>query len=298
MTAGAAILAVMAGLSEDPHGDLGRARRDPRLGHSRAAVIADWRSAMESAERVRRLADWGLHLLRYAEDHERARLEASSTDPEHVERALAAARHRAALAVAEADNQMVELNAMTLVAMVSATDALVEGLVPAAHEMLIELLVGRMMEEAAGQHPKAAAQLGEERLGQARRWLVDALAKKLGDVDPTPRGTGATRWEEPLSRVRLGAPEDRAIPADMDQALAEVIQMRHVVAHRAGRVDARALKAAPSLPYLEDELVRIDRAAYKRYSAALWTYGEEILHRLGLGPSALDHWAMNYTINA
>ena len=288
----------MAGLSEDPHGDLGRARRDPRLGHSRAAVIADWRSAMESAERVRRLADWGLDLLRDAEDLERAQLERSSADPDQMERALAAARHRAALAVAEADNQMVELNAMTLVAMVSATDALVEGLVPAAHDMLIELQVERMMEKAAEQYPQAAAELGEEQLGQARILLVDALAKKLGDVDPAPRGSGAIRWEEPLSQVRLGASEDRAVPADMDQALAEVIQLRHVIAHRAGRVDARSLNAAPSLPYVEDELVRIDRTAYKRYSAALWTYGEEILHRLGLGPSALDHWTMTYTINA
>lgn len=289
---------MMAQPTEDPHSEIGRARRDPRLRHGRQAVIADWRPAMESAERVRRLADWGLHALRGAEDLERVRLEGSSADPDHADRALEAARQRAALAAAEAGNQMVELNAMTLVAMVSATDALVEGLVPAAHDMLIELLVHRMMDKAAEQHPQAAAQLGDEQLTQARRLLVDALAKKLGDVDPTPRGSGAKRWEEPLSRVRLGSPENRAIPADMDQALAEVIQLRHVIAHRAGRVDARALRAAPSLPYTEDELVRIDRAGYKRYSAALWTYGEEILHRMGMGPSALDQWAMNYTINA
>lgn len=123
-----------------------------------------------------------------------------------------------------------------------------------------------MMDKAAEQHPQAAAQLGTEQLTQARRLLVDALAKKLGDVDPAPRRSGATRWEEPLSQVRLGAPEARPIPADMDHALAEVIQLRHVVAHRAGRVDARALRAAPSLPYTADALVRIDRADYNRYS--------------------------------
>lgn len=84
----------------------------------------------------------------------------------------------------------------------------------------------------------------------------------------------------------------------MAEALGEIIQLRHVLVHRAGRVDARALKHAPSLPYAEGDLIRIDRAGYKRYSAALWTYGEEILHRMGFGPSALDHWATNYTINA
>lgn len=115
---------------EDPHGEIERARRDPRLAHGREAVIADWRAAMESAERMRRLGDWGLHVLRDAEELERLRLGRSSTDPEHKERALKAARQRAAVAAAEDDNQMVELNGMTLVAMVSATDALVEGLVP------------------------------------------------------------------------------------------------------------------------------------------------------------------------
>ena len=195
-------------------------------------------------------------------------------------------------------SQMVELNGMTLVAMVSATDALVEGLVPQAHEILIELHVRQMMDKAAEQHPQAAAQLGDEQLRQARSLLIDALTKKLGDVDPIPRGSGAKRWDEPLARVGLGVPATRPIPVEMDNALAEVIQLRHVVAHRAGRVDVRALKAAPSLRYIEDELVRIDRPAYRRYSAALWTYGEEILHRMGLRPSALDRWATNYTINA
>jgi hypothetical protein len=84
----------------------------------------------------------------------------------------------------------------------------------------------------------------------------------------------------------------------MALALTEMIQLRHVIVHRAARVDAKAREKAPSLPYADGDLVRIDRAGYKRYSAALWTDGEEILHRMGFGPSALEHWAMNYSINA
>jgi hypothetical protein len=53
------MLKPMAELNEDPHGGIERARRDPRLGHGRQAFIADWRSAMESAERIRRLAYGG-----------------------------------------------------------------------------------------------------------------------------------------------------------------------------------------------------------------------------------------------
>lgn len=284
-------------MNEESHPEIQRARRDPRIAHGRDAFIADWRSAMASAERVRRLADWGLHELRDSEELERLRLQRTHLDAQYEARALRAARERAALAAAEADNQMVELNAMTLVAMMSATDALVEELVPQAYDMLLEWRVHEMTDDATRQHPEVA-RLPDEQLGQMRRVLIDALNERLGDIEGVPRGAGLKRWEQPLSKVGLAAPHHRQIPDAMEQALNEIIQLRHVIVHRAARVDARALKHASSLPYSDGELVRIDRAAYKRYSAALWTYGEEILHRMGFGPSALEHWAMNYTINA
>jgi hypothetical protein len=194
-------------------------------------------------------------------------------DAEYEAQTLRAARQLAALAVAEA-NQMVELNAMTLVAMLSATDPLVEELVP----------------QARG--------LADEQIDKARRLLIRAVRENLGDIDAVPRGAGVTRWELPLGEVGLAAPKDRPIPDDMAQALGEIIQLRHAIIDRAARVDAKALKHAPSLPYADGDLIRIDRACYKRYSAALWTYGEEILHRMGFGPSRLHDWAMNDAINA
>src|SRR4051794_7584633 len=87
-------------VKEDGHPEIGRARRDPRLAHGREAVIADWRSAMESAERVRRLADWGLHELLESEELERLRLQRMGRDAESEVEALRAARERAALAAA------------------------------------------------------------------------------------------------------------------------------------------------------------------------------------------------------
>jgi hypothetical protein len=292
------ILNAMGDVNEDPHGEIERARRDPRLGHGREAVIADWRSAMDSAERVRRLADWGLQELRESEERERLRLSDASHDADYAARALLAARQRAALAIAEADNQMVELNAMTLVAMMSATDALVEELVPQAHQMLVEWRVREAMNRVARELPERVSRLAEEELDRARGLLISAMTEELGEIDGVPRGAGVKRWELPLAKVGLGAPKGRPIPDDMAQALGQMIQLRHTIVHRAARVDARALENAPSLPYAAGDLVRIDHAGYKRYSAALWTYGEEILHRMGFGPSALDGWAMNYTINA
>jgi CubicO group peptidase (beta-lactamase class C family) len=99
----------------------------------------------------------------------------------------------------------------------------------------------------------------------------------------------------------LQAPPGRPIPTDLDEALTEVVALRHVLAHRAGRVDRRAVKQAPTLRYADGDLVRIPRDEYRRYSAALWTYGEEVIHRLmkDLAPApSLHSWLQNYTLNA
>ena len=198
MTGWDAVLGGVSGDRQYARDEVERARRDPRLGHGREAVVAHWRSAMESAERVRRLAVWGLHELRNSEDLERLRLARTPHDADYEARALRAARERAALAEAEADNQMVELNAMTLVAMMSATDALVEELVPHAHAFLIEWHVHQRMEALSREHPEATAALNDEQLEVARRLAIGALKEQLGDIDGAPPREGSVtelrRW--------------------------------------------------------------------------------------------------------
>jgi hypothetical protein len=77
------------------------------------------------------------------------------------------------------------------------------------------------------------------------------------------------------------------------------VTLRHVIAHRAARVDKRALKAAPTLAYAEGDLVRLSRADYRRYSAALWTYGQEVVGRIFGAPAFQpEDWRQNYTVNS
>jgi hypothetical protein len=267
--------------------------------------VADWWAAMGAAERVRTLADWGLQDLLDSEAHEERRLEAEGrTDPDDPQRqaAIEAARQRAELARAEKDNQLVEHNAMTLISMVGALDALVEELVPRVREMLIEQ--AQALLEHAGEHGLGAgAQLDEQALGALLRAAQTVLPERAGSFDSSsPKGLGAKRWEDVLRHAGLQAPPERPIPEDLDLALTEVVALRHVLSHRAGRVDARrALKQAPSLRYADGDLVRITHADYLQYSAALWTYGEEIIRRL-LGdlapPPPLADWRQNYTLNS
>jgi hypothetical protein len=284
--------------------ELAAARRDPRLTHGRDAVVADWWAAMGAAERTRKLADWGLQELIDSEAHERHRLQTkdrtNQDDPQHTA-AIEAARERAELARAEKENQLVEHNEMTLISMVGALDALVEGLAPRARDMLIAHQAHVMMEHARKQEPEAAAKLDEPALDAIEQATRDLLAERVGSFDPYPRGVGAKRWEGVLSHVGLQGPAQRPVPPDLDQALTEGVALRHVLAHRAGRVDPRALTQAPTLRYADGDLVRITRSEYRRYSAALWTYGEEIIHRLmkDLAPApTLENWPQNYTLNA
>jgi hypothetical protein len=281
---------------------LADARRDPRVAHGRDAVVADWWAAMGAAERVRTLADWGLQELLDSEAHEEQRLrEQGITDGPARDAALQAARERAQLSRAEKDNQLVELNATTLVSMLGALDALVEGLVPCARDLLVEHLSRHMIDGASELEPEAAAQIGEETLQALEQVVRKVVSEQLGDSDAVPRGTGAKRWESVLANATLQAPPGRSIPEELDLALNEMVELRHVLTHRAGRVDDRALANAPSLRYADGELVRITREEYRRYSAALWTYGEEIIHRLlrDLAPApSLENWRQNHTVNA
>jgi hypothetical protein len=282
---------------------LADARRDPRLGHGREAVVADWWAAMGAAERVRTLADWGLHELVDSEVNEERRLDASHADPADPRRqaAIDAACQRAELARAERNNQLAEHNAMTLISMVGALDALVEELVPRVRKMLVESQAKPIVDRVRQHEVEAIAHVGDTNLEAIVRVIEQMLDEQLGDFDGFPRGVGAKRWEDVLRHVGLQAVAERPIPADLDKALTEVVALRHVLAHRAGRVDARALKQAPSLRYADGDLVRVTHADYLLYSAALWTFGQEVISRLiGIGVPAplLSNWRQNYTLNA
>jgi hypothetical protein len=283
---------------------LSDARRDPRLEHGRDAVVVDWWAAMGASERVRTLADWGLQELLDSEIHEVRRLEAEGCTPDDARwrPVVEAARQRAELARAERDNQLVEHNAMTLVSMVGALDALVEALVPRAREIWIHQQAQTLLECALEQEPEAAGKIDDVTLEKVLQATTKTTSQLLPSIDPSPKGAGAKRWEDVLRHAGLQAPPDRPVPEDLDQALAEVVALRHVLTHRAGRVDLRALKQVPSLSYADGELVRVTHDDYLLYSAALWAYGEEIIGRL-LGSLArvrppLTEWRQNYTLNA
>ena len=281
--------------------EMTEAKHDPRLDRGREAMVADWRTAMRAAERTWKLGIWGLHELTMSLEREelaRGFSRGQADAPADVAAALNAAWERAQLAQADHDNEAAELNAMTLVAMVSALDAMIEALVPGAQEMMLTLMVQSAEDEVTKTDPDAFSGMREEERAAHRATTVQALKSRLPKIDRLFE-VGAVRWERVLKHAQLQAPPTRPVPDDLDAALAEIVSLRHVLTHRGGRVDDRALRAAPSLPYTDGQLVRLRHSDYRLYSAALYTYGEEVIYRLmrDLAPQVdLQAWRQNYTI--
>jgi hypothetical protein len=273
-------------------------------------MVADFWDAVEEAERVRMLGISGLHELKHALEREEARLGISREDsdlPSDAAASLQAAWERSELARNEIENEDPLLNAQTLVSLNSALDAMVEEFTPAMRDIGVRGMAEQLMTRAEEQVPEAKDELTPER----RETLAEVL-RELFNEHAAPeieglRGSGAGRYERVLGAVGLAAPEDRPIPDDLDEALAELGALRDVLVHRAGRVDQRALQQAPWLPYRDGELVRISRTDYRKYSAAIRCYAAEIIFRSFRrwpevsdekdGPQ-LDRWRGYHRINA
>jgi hypothetical protein len=284
------------------------ARRDPRLGRERGAMVADFWDAMEEAERVRMLGVLGLHELADAEERERARLGMPPGTKPAADAlpALQAAWERAELANSEIANGHPHLNAQALLSMNSALDALIEEFVPAVRAMRVRFFAEQAINRAKDLEPEAAEQVSAEMEAAVLEAAEELLGERLPELEKM-RGSGTNRYEPRLAQEGLAAPSDRPIPDDLDQALTELGALRDVLVHRAGRVDAKAVRQAPTLRYREGELVRITGAEYRTYSAAVRCYGAEVAYRpirqwpdtsdAEHGPN-LSGWRGYYRINA
>lgn len=216
----------------------------------------------------------GLGELQRAYEREQADFDANGGD-QGREHEVQAYWERAELARAEVQNDYPALNAQALVALNSALDALVEEFAPAIRDLKYRAIIDAGLKRIEEINPKAAEVTQEER---------QEILSEIQDQLDLPKlkwmtGSGAKRYEARLEQVGLGAPEDRPIPADLDQALTEVGAIRECLIHRAGRIDDKAKTQAPTLEYEVGQLVRLNGANYRTYSAAIRCYGQEIIYR-------------------
>jgi hypothetical protein len=162
---------------------------------------------MVAAERTRNLAVWGLDELALSLDREEARVRHRRGDaaaPADVVGELEAAWERAELAKADIENETPELNAMTLVSMVSALDAMVEALVPGLQEILVDQ-AAKNAHDRVIESEEGLAKLPPE----LRESLLGAIHTNIRVADPEgqdhnvelDRALGGTRSERELREV-------------------------------------------------------------------------------------------------
>lgn len=265
---------------------LAASRKDPRSSRDERGVVADFWDYVEEADRVRSFAIGGIEEMREALQRQEQRLGVRHDDPNLSDEQVAelqAVWERAEVAKAEALNQHPMLNGLTLIGLCGALDGYVEALVPAVQILMV-------METVRQSYPAVLADVPTEMVDAVQ---LAALRLTTGKQRKSkrPKGVGAIRLETVLAQVGLGAPPDRPLPDDLQQALAEVMALRNVLVHRAGRVDDQAMKDAPSLPYREGDFVRIDRRHYRTYSAAIRGYGADVTRRV-LGE---EHFPLDLT---
>ncbi|HZV73163.1 MAG TPA: hypothetical protein VFF79_05555 [Conexibacter sp.] len=269
------------GLGEFARRQMDAARSDPRLGRERGAVLADFWDAVEEAERVRMLGILGMHELAAVLDREEQRLGVSRDQPDlspDTAARLQAFWERSEMARLELTNGNPHLNAQALISMNSALDALVEELAPAVRDVRRRRLAEAMLSDVKARVP-AFAELADEVRETIEGVVEDFIDDRLPKAERL-RESGARRYERVLEGAGLAAPRDRPIPPDLDCALTELGALRDVLIHRGGRVDARALRQAPSLMYGDGQMVRMSDADFRTYSAAVRCYAAEVQYRL------------------
>lgn len=277
-------------LGEFARHQLETARRDPRVDRERGAMVADFYAAMDEAERWREMTTWGLRELAQSVERAEKQLGVQHDDTtlsDKERKVLQSAWERAEMARAEIANEYPYVHASALISMHSALDALVEELVPSAQQIIAAMYFDSIQGKLTDEQKALWKDVPDEHRDRLEEAMVKTIADMLPQKPQKPMGTGASRYEAVLARAGLQAKPDRPIPPSLDEALTELGALRHVLVHRGGRVDAKALLDAPTLSYKDGEFVRLTRDDYRRYSAAARAYGVEITQRL-LG-GAVEH---------
>lgn len=285
------------------------ARKDPRLELNRAPM-PDFFWALEEIERTRMTYMGGVLAMTHNVEREARRLGIEPTEAaQGPGGSLRHAWEQQEIAHIEQAKDYPFQNAWSLVSMYGALDALVEDVVPHARSFVAIRRIMQMEEREPELAAKAKESLGDERWDEVMQTLVPVLVDEIFPEPPPRLGAGrkpaqgAERFERVLRAGMLGARPDRPVPDDLSDALAEMGAMRHVLVHRAGRIDDRALRQAPTLaePYAGGELIRMTSADYRKYSAAIRCYGMEVERRM-IGPGDLDFalvdWRDQRVLNA
>lgn len=255
------------------------------------AYIQDFWLALERAERNRSLAIWGMTALQRADERDA---------PIMSEGERIAARERREMVDLEQADEFAYLNAVTLVSMYGALDALVEGLCPEIRERAPEFLASSLLQRVIRENEQLPV-LDADR----NKALIEMIASVIAQEWPRSgelRNGGTARYESHLKAAGLPTPPGR-VPVSLDQAMSELWAIRNAFVHRAGPINEADLKGSPTLRFPLGTEVALTAAEFRKYSAAVRAYGSEIVARvlsIGSVESDIDlqQWSSHYVVGA
>ncbi len=93
---------------------------------------------------------------------------------------------------------------------------------------------------------------------------------------PGTRASGVTRFESLLAPLKLAGPVD----AQVSEAIFELHLLRNLIAHQAGRADAKFRKTDFGSTYALGEKVYLHDVQFRNYAAAVINYGHTLLLRV------------------
>lgn len=227
-------------------------------------------NAIEDIGQLVRISERGVSVLRGMPRIVKvlAEVKGEPTDGDSKRR-LEVAEKDAARAQTEVDSDFPLLHGLALVAIWSALEHFVKGLVASwiLHRRdAIEAQALQRLKVKLGDYVQLS------RPEQAR-YLVELLEQEL--AGPLKRGVG--RFETLLNPFSLGG----AVPDDCAKSIFELQQVRNVIAHRNGRIDKRFRKECPWFKAKLNQPVQISREQLSRYQGASMQYALTIFYRIG-----------------
>ena len=109
------------------------------------------------------------------------------------------------------------------------------------------------------------------RPSEQRRHLVSELKREC----KSDLKMGLGQFEYLLNAIGLGGSVDKRVR----NVLFEAQQIRHLIAHRGGRADARFLESCPGLGYAEGQQVRLSASQYAKISLCMAIYTMTLINR-------------------
>jgi hypothetical protein len=112
-------------------------------------------------------------------------------------------------------------------------------------------------------------------VGLSREDQAEVLADAMAQLLTRAERVGIGRYEGLLAEVGLGG----SVDAEIRLAIHELVEIRNVLVHRGGRVDAQVVERGASCGWALGELVRVTDRLYRRWLVAVQGYVFVLLAR-------------------